>query len=50
MGEERLAQPPEAEAGKRDAELGGGEAGIEIIDRLERHRHPPVALAEHRFE
>ena len=50
MGQEGFAQPAEAEAGQGDAELGGGEAGVEVVDRAQGHGHAPVAGFKKRLE
>ena len=43
MGDEGLTDPAEAEAGKRDAELGGGERGVEAVEGHEGELHAPAA-------
>jgi hypothetical protein len=43
VGQEGFAHPAEAEAGQGDAELGGGEGGIEVLGGLEGELHAPAA-------
>ena len=43
VGDEGFTDPAEAEAGKRDAELGGGERGGEAVEGHEGELHAPAA-------
>jgi hypothetical protein len=43
VGDVGLADPTEAETGERDAELGGGEGGVEVFGGFESELHAPAA-------
>jgi len=45
-GEGRLADPAQRQAGQGDAELGGGEIGVEVAEHVPRQAGPPVALRD----
>ncbi len=40
----RFTDDGEGERGERDAELRGGEIGVEIVEQAEQADRPPVAL------
>ena len=45
VGQGRLAHPAETQAGHRDAELGGRQVGIEVIDQVLGYFRVPSAFA-----
>ena len=46
LGQRRLADPPEADAGHRDAELGRGDVAVGIVDRAPHRARAAVAFGD----
>ena len=42
VSQKRLSQPAEAKAGESNSKLSGRKAGIQVVDRAQRHGHPPI--------
>ena len=50
MGDKGFAHPAEAEAGQRDAELGGRQGGIEFLGGRQGKLDPPTTRFGHGLE
>jgi hypothetical protein len=50
MRHDRFADPAEAEAGQRDAELRGRQVAVEMLRHPDGQAEPPVLLARHRID